>query len=90
MVRLMLTLTPVVCVLSAVAFSRLLEFYLKVIKNLSSCYIDTTSIILQEEESTSKGDSSDNEDNESKDKYDKPGSMKKMKHELKENEAEQV
>lgn len=30
MVRLMLTLTPVVCVLSAVAFSRLLEFYLKV------------------------------------------------------------
>lgn len=29
MVRLMLTLTPVVCVLSAVAFSRLLEFYLK-------------------------------------------------------------
>ena len=31
MVRLMLTLTPVVCVLSAIAFSRLLEFYLKVI-----------------------------------------------------------
>lgn len=30
MVRLMLTLTPVVCVLSAVAFSRLLELYLKV------------------------------------------------------------
>lgn len=31
MVRLMLTLTPVVCILSAVAFSRLLELYLKVI-----------------------------------------------------------
>ena len=30
MVRLMLTLTPVVCVLSAIAFPRLLEFYLKV------------------------------------------------------------
>lgn len=29
MVRLMLTLTPVVCVLSGVAFSRLLELYLK-------------------------------------------------------------
>ncbi|KAI9554306.1 hypothetical protein GHT06_019578 [Daphnia sinensis] len=29
MVRLMLTLTPVVCILSAVAFSRLLELYLK-------------------------------------------------------------
>ena len=30
MVRLMLTLTPVVCVLSAIAFSRLLQLYLKV------------------------------------------------------------
>ena len=29
MVRLMLTLTPVVCVLSGIAFSRLLELYLK-------------------------------------------------------------
>lgn len=29
MVRLMLTLTPVVCILSGVAFSRLLELYLK-------------------------------------------------------------
>ena len=30
MVRLMLTLTPVVCVLSGIAFSRLFEVYLKV------------------------------------------------------------
>lgn len=29
MVRLMLTLTPVVCILSAIAFSHLLELYLK-------------------------------------------------------------
>jgi dolichyl-diphosphooligosaccharide--protein glycosyltransferase len=29
MVRLMLTLTPVVCVLAAIAFSRTLEIYLK-------------------------------------------------------------
>ena len=29
MVRLMLTLTPCVCVLSAIAFSRLFELYLK-------------------------------------------------------------
>lgn len=29
MVRLMLTLTPVVCILSGVAFSRLLEIFLK-------------------------------------------------------------
>lgn len=29
MVRLMLTLTPVVCILAGVAFSRLLELYLK-------------------------------------------------------------
>lgn len=34
MVRLMLTLTPVVCVLSAIAFSKLLELYLKVTLSL--------------------------------------------------------
>lgn len=33
MVRLMLTLTPVVCMLSAVAFSALLEHYLRDIDN---------------------------------------------------------
>lgn len=32
MVRLMLTLTPVVCVLGGIAFSRLFEVYLKVCK----------------------------------------------------------
>lgn len=34
MVRLMLTLTPVVCVLAGMAFSRLLELYLKEEDNL--------------------------------------------------------
>ena len=32
MVRLMLTLTPVVCVLAGIAFSRLFEQYLKVLR----------------------------------------------------------
>ena len=37
MVRLMLTLTPVVCVLSGIAFSKLFEVYLKVSLNYH-CY----------------------------------------------------
>lgn len=41
MVRLMLTLTPVVCVLSGVAFSRLLELYLKEEENPQATDSDT-------------------------------------------------
>lgn len=43
MVRLMLTLTPVVCILSGIAFSRLLELFLKEDDNPSSQDNDETS-----------------------------------------------
>lgn len=41
MVRLMLTLTPVVCVLSGIAFSRLLELYLKEEENPQTADADS-------------------------------------------------
>lgn len=57
MVRLMLTLTPVVCILSGVAFSVLLELYLK----------DENSAVAQASEDSSDKD----EDASSSNKYDK-------------------
>ena len=66
MVRLMLTLTPVVCVLSAIAFSRLLQLYLKEEESVQS--------------RTTAG-SSDEESSDEKTLYDKAGKLKKMKHE---------
>ncbi|XP_045606942.1 dolichyl-diphosphooligosaccharide--protein glycosyltransferase subunit STT3B isoform X1 [Procambarus clarkii] len=66
MVRLMLTLTPVVCVLGGIAFSRLFEVYLK----------------EEEQSRPQSGDSSDDdEDGEKNNKYDKAGKLRKMKHE---------
>jgi dolichyl-diphosphooligosaccharide--protein glycosyltransferase len=41
MVRLMLTLTPVVCVLSGITFSRLLELYLKEEENPQTADTDS-------------------------------------------------
>lgn len=66
MVRLMLTLTPVVCVLGGIAFSKLFEVYLK----------------EEETPRNQNGDSSDDEDEgEKNNKYDKAGKLRKMKHE---------
>ena len=79
MVRLMLTLTPVVCVLSAVAFSRLLSFYLKeeeTVQNRGGANGSS-----DEDEADEKGE---------KQLYDKAGKLKKMKHEqARDQEAQQ-
>lgn len=67
MVRLMLTLTPVVCILSAIAFSTLLEHYLR----------DADEPDLTSETKQAGGD----EDTQQAGKYDKAGRLRKMKHE---------
>nr|CAD7260079.1 unnamed protein product [Timema shepardi] len=67
MVRLMLTLTPVVCVLSGVAFSRLLELFLK--------EEDDPQVADSDSEEDPGGDKS------SRNMYDKAGKLRKMKHE---------
>ncbi|XP_046991933.1 dolichyl-diphosphooligosaccharide--protein glycosyltransferase subunit STT3B [Schistocerca americana] len=67
MVRLMLTLTPVVCVLSGIAFSQLLELYLKEDESPHVSYSDS--------EDDSNGDKN------SRNMYDKAGKLRKMKHE---------
>ncbi|CAG2053123.1 unnamed protein product [Timema podura] len=67
MVRLMLTLTPVVCVLSGVAFSRLLELFLK--------EEDDPQVTDSDSEEDPGGDKS------SRNMYDKAGKLRKMKHE---------
>ncbi|KAK3867873.1 hypothetical protein Pcinc_026702 [Petrolisthes cinctipes] len=70
MVRLMLTLTPVVCVLGGIAFSTLFEVYLK----------------EEESHRPQVGDSSDDDDDSEKNnKYDKAGKLRKMKHEQQSN-----
>ncbi|GAB6031997.1 Dolichyl-diphosphooligosaccharide--protein glycosyltransferase subunit stt3b [Chamberlinius hualienensis] len=66
MVRLMLTLTPVVCVLSAIAFSHLFDLYLKEEAPLKKTNEDSE----DESEEEKKGN-----------KYDKAGKLRKMKHE---------
>ncbi|XP_044011782.1 dolichyl-diphosphooligosaccharide--protein glycosyltransferase subunit STT3B isoform X2 [Aphidius gifuensis] len=74
MVRLMLTLTPVVCMLAGVAFSVLLELFLKEEDNNTR---DTNNV----------GDSSDEETDNEHEKspgrglYDKAGKLRRMKHE---------
>lgn len=69
MVRLMLTLTPVVCMLSAIAFSALLEHYLK--------DIDETDETVSQPTGTEEEQSAAN----SRNMYDKAGRLRKMKHE---------
>ncbi len=68
MVRLMLTLTPCVCILSAIAFSKLFELYFKEDEQLS----DSSSGKIAD-------DGSDGDKNGRL--YDKAGKMRKMKHE---------
>ena len=76
MVRLMLTLTPVVCVLSAIAFSRLLSFYLKEEEGGGGA-------------NANGNDSSDEGSGDEKEMYDKAGKLKKMKHERAKEQQEQ-
>lgn len=72
MVRLMLTLSPVVCMLAGVAFSSLLELFLKQESN---------------QRSDSIGDGSEEESEEDRERspdralYDKAGKLRRMKHE---------
>lgn len=74
MVRLMLTLTPVVCILSGVAFSGLLDLFLR---EESATRVEDSSEV--EEETASPGN---------KRLYDKAGRVPKMKHEqVKENDG---
>ncbi|XP_063231539.1 dolichyl-diphosphooligosaccharide--protein glycosyltransferase subunit STT3B [Bacillus rossius redtenbacheri] len=68
MVRLMLTLTPVVCILSGVAFSRLLELFLKEEESPQLTDSDT-------EDESGAGEKG------SRNLYDKAGKLRKMKHE---------
>eukprot|EP00058_Branchiostoma_floridae_P024081 XP_002609571.1 hypothetical protein BRAFLDRAFT_101929 [Branchiostoma floridae] len=74
MVRLMLTLTPVVCILSAIAFSNVLERYL---------VDDTPKVHHIEDES--EDDEEGDKRNKSKDLYDKvtktAGKVRKIRHE---------
>lgn len=68
MVRLMLTLTPVVCVLSGIAFSHLMGLYLKEEENPNS------------QDSDSENDDGSNEKS-SRNLYDKAGKLRRMRHE---------
>lgn len=74
MVRLMLTLTPVVCVLSAVAFSSLLEQYLRDPE-------ETPPPDAVQATSQSTSGSATQDDAQQAGKYDKAGRLRKMKHE---------
>lgn len=72
MVRLMLTLTPVVCMLAGVAFSSLLQLYLR----------------EEDKESSDRVEGSDDESEEEREAstpgramYDKAGKIRRMKHE---------
>ncbi|XP_044730393.1 dolichyl-diphosphooligosaccharide--protein glycosyltransferase subunit STT3B isoform X2 [Chrysoperla carnea] len=67
MVRLMLTLTPVVCMLSGVAFSVLLELFLK------------DEDLPSNEDGSDKEEDTSNSNN--RNLYDKAGKLRKMKHE---------
>ena len=69
MVRLMLTLTPCVCVLAAIAFSRLFELYLKEDESSPG------------EDPGSAANADDKDKNGSSRLYDKAGKMRKMRHE---------
>ena len=73
MVRLMLTLTPCVCVLAAIAFSKLFELYLKEEDAPSS-----TGTITKEAK-TENGSEADTSDKNGR-LYDKAGKIRKIKH----------
>lgn len=72
MVRLMLTLTPIVVVLSSIAFSKLFNSYLKDDEQEKG-----------QESSNDEGNESDSngDKKDSKTMYDKAGKIRKMKHE---------
>ncbi|KAH0952341.1 hypothetical protein HN011_006609 [Eciton burchellii] len=79
MVRLMLTLTPVVCILAGVAFSRLIELYLK----------------EEDRDGNERNGSESNEESEEERErspgralYDKAGKLRRMKHERSRGSAE--
>ena len=70
MVRLMLTLTPVVCMLAGVAFSGLLDLFLKE-EDKDGDEKESSEIESEEERETSPGRAL----------YDKAGKLRRMKHE---------
>lgn len=72
MVRLMLTLTPVVCVLSAVAFSSLLEQYLR-------DPAEEGAVTQEAADANTAAPPAD--DSQQPGKYDKAGRLRKMRHE---------
>ncbi|KAH8023511.1 hypothetical protein HPB51_014760 [Rhipicephalus microplus] len=79
MVRLMLTLTPVVCVLSAIAFSSTLKLYLQDEEPKAGQQSGSNHQGGQAS-SSSQGDSEDSDDNREKKKlYDKAGKLRKIK-----------
>jgi len=71
MVRLMLTLTPVVCVLAGIAFSKLFEVYLK----------DDSA---EARAAAGEGGSEEEDETNNKQYYDKAGKLRRMKHETQE------
>ncbi|RZF44984.1 hypothetical protein LSTR_LSTR001945 [Laodelphax striatellus] len=73
MVRLMLTLTPVVCMLAGVAFSRLFELFLK--------EEDGPAAAAAANAGDSDSDTEASGDHKSRNMYDKAGKLRKMKHE---------
>ncbi|XP_063987841.1 dolichyl-diphosphooligosaccharide--protein glycosyltransferase subunit STT3B isoform X1 [Diachasmimorpha longicaudata] len=73
MVRLMLTLTPVVCMLSGVAFSGLLELYLK--------EEDRENSDRDGGDSSEEGSEAERERSPGRGLYDKAGKLRRMKHE---------
>ncbi|RWS26946.1 dolichyl-diphosphooligosaccharide--protein glycosyltransferase subunit STT3B-like protein [Leptotrombidium deliense] len=85
MVRLMLTLTPVVCVLSAIAFSECFSFCLQDEEEKSTSsrrrYLNAADGINADYNSTDSGDSSDSssEKRDKKHLYDKAGKVRKIK-----------
>jgi len=80
MVRLMLTLTPVVCVLSSIAFSKTLETYLKQDETLAKEKAKPKPIANKDDDSDEEEeeDISRNKNHSSKQLYDKAGKTKKL------------
>merc|ERR1712059_99826 len=81
MVRLMLVLTPCVCILSAIAFSRLFELYLKEEETGGA---DEKKVGGAANGVNDKVDGSDKNGR----LYDKAGKMRKIRHEQKEADGE--
>ncbi|XP_070550384.1 dolichyl-diphosphooligosaccharide--protein glycosyltransferase subunit STT3B-like [Ptychodera flava] len=69
MVRLMLTLTPIVCILAAIAFSKTLDHYL----------LDDTPKKQDDEDSADEDEDDDTERKNRKNLYDKAGKIRKIK-----------